>query len=519
MNDDFMMNALYSGAFTDGVAMSETLFQHDVFVLFLVLLNNTITKEINWYYYIHFLCIWIPIFFYLFKFHNATKLSDFLKLEFLILIFIGIWVTRLFTFTWIASLAGMISWLWFWRCINKNGVDWIAIVFISLISMLVRPPSFLLISFVAVIIQVIENLNPFIYKICKTNILSFIYKAGLPLIIILLFNQIFVATHINPANSKKFPLAWVTEEIGLKSEILSKTGALYDEVDYNLSRKFYFDDRFQGKISFISGSSIIKETFSLNYFGMMLKIFATNATKIIFDGMMFLFLIAIFFLHFGFSKDFKLALLLFLLILLFLLVPFVFLNMPVLKSRVIVPTFVFVLLYFWSVSYKKREEIKLDIISTKSLVLSALVLGLTITNLVYFAFKAHRIEKSTEILVNRVNYQNKFDKNLLFIDGDLWLWWPITGVSRIKVNQLRIPLMPGGWGMRSNTFQNLLKERGFSNLESGYKSGNLVFVNDKPILDDAWNLYFKKYFSDYKIKTSQITIVGEKAYAFTLIND
>ena len=61
-----------------------------------------------------------------------------------------------------------------------------------------------------------------------------------------------------------------------------------------------------------------------------------------------------------------------------------------------------------------------------------------------------------------------FDKNLLFIDGDLWLWWPITGVSRIKVNQLRIPLMPGGWGMMSNTFQNLLKERGFSNLESGY---------------------------------------------------
>jgi hypothetical protein len=252
---------------------------------------------------------------------------------------------------------------------------------------------------------------------------------------------------------------------------------------------------------------------------MMLKIFVSDAVNIIINEMMFLFLIAIFLLYFGFSKDFKLALFLFLLILLFLFVPFVFLNMPVLKSRVIIPTFVFVLLYFWSVSYKKKKELKFDNIINKSLVLSALVLGMIITNLVFFAFKAHKIEKSTEILVNQVNYQNKFDKNSLFIDGDLWLWWPITGVSRINVNQLRIPLLPGGWGMRSNTFQNLLKKKGFSNLESGYKSGNLVFVSNKPILDDSWNLYFKKYFSDYEIKNSPITIVGEKAYAFTLIKN
>ncbi len=80
-----------------------------------------------------------------------------------------------------------------------------------------------------------------------------------------------------------------------------------------------------------------------------------------------------------------------------------------------------------------------------------------------------------------------------------------------KGNQETIHLNRG-----SSTFDHILKNRGFSNLDEAYKSGKLAFMSISKDLPEPWDDYFDKYYKGYSQISKPVTLMGKKVYAVTL---
>lgn len=509
MNDDFIMNALYSGAFTEGRAIQETLFQHDSFVMFMVYLNNCVTNKINWFYYIHFLFIWIPIIAYLTKFIKVSRYKDILNVEMWLILFVGIWISKLFTFTWTSSVAGILAWLWFWRIKSKSWTDWFWIILLFIISTIVRPQSFMLIALIACIIKFPNLFTLYKNPSKATTLKLYLSNSIYPFIIILIVNQILINGHINYANEEKFPISWVTEESGLKDDILDNNPNQYDVVDYNVSKSFYFDDRFNGSELGLSRQSVVLKKLlgqPISYLVSQFKRFTTKLFKIL-TSKELLILLATFLVMA--QKEYKKELgIRFILIITFFGLFYLLTNMHILKERVIVPPIIFLVLYL--IINHSNGIMNFNIIS---LVLLVTIAVYTTGN----GIISNNHRKQSEHIISNLNKSNLAKQYLLYLDGGLNIWGKTFAISRIYMNKVRFSMLPGGWGMRSSTFESILKNKGFSNLDEAYKSGKLAFLSTKNELTEPWNLYFNKYYKEYHQVSRPITLLGEKAYAITLV--
>jgi hypothetical protein len=510
MNDDFMMNALYSGAFTEGKAIQETLFQHDVFVSSLIYLNNNVSNNINWFYYIHFLFIWVPIIVYLLKFVKVLSFKDFLNVEFWLVIFIGAWITRLFTFTWISSLSGILAWLWFWRVDKKTWTDWFWIITMVIISLIVRPHSFMLMALMACIIK-LPDLYTFLKNQSKVNTLRTYGKCAVyPFIIILLFNQIFVKGHISSADEEKFPVSWVAEESGLRDVIIKINPIQYDVVDYNVSGRFYFDDRFQGSELGLSRQTVVHKKLVEKPLGFIISQ-SKRLTKKLFEIMtgteLLLILITVLILaQKENKKDIGIKIVL---ILTFFCLFHLFTNLDILKERVIVPPILFLILY--SIINNKREA------GVKFKTFIFIMIGIIIVYITSNGISSRDHRKRSEDILSYLNKDGVVKPSFLYLDGGFSFWGRTFGIRRTDINKARFSMLPGGWGMRSSTFEHILKSRGFANLDEAYKSGELAFLSNEKYLTEPWTLYFAKYYKMYEQISTPITLLGEKAYAVTLV--
>ena len=511
MNDDFMMNALYSGAFTGGKAIHETLFQHDVFVSLLIYLNNNVSNNTNWFYYIHFLFIWGPIIVYLLKFVKVSIYKDFLNIEFWLILLVGIWITKLFTFTWISSVVGILAWLWFWREDKKTWIDWFWIISMILIAVIVRPQSFILMALMACIIK-LPDLFTFVKMPSKFDTLKLYGKYAIyPFIVVLIFNQIFVKGHINYADEEKFPVSWVAEESGLKELIVNINPKQYDVVDYNVSKRFYFDDRFQGSELGLNRQTVIYrkllEKPSSFIMGQSVR-FTKKLFKILLSKEFLLFLIT--FMVFAQKEKRKEFGIRFALILTFFIFFYVFTNLHILKERVIVPPILFLILYL--IIHNKREDSKM------SNMFCLIMIGITIVYITSSGISSRNHRKKSEYILSNLRKDSLVKRSsALYLDGDLSFGWETYKISRNDVHRVCFSTLPGGWGMRSSTFEYLLKKGGFANLDDAYKSGELAFLSNEKYLTKRWSLYFSKYYKEYEQISRPITLLGEKAYAVTLV--
>lgn len=510
MNDDFMMNALYSGVFTEGKAIHETLFQHDVFVSLLIYLNNNVSNNTNWFYYIHFLFIWGPIIAYLLKFVKVHSFKDFLNFELWLIFFVGIWITRLFTFTWISSVAGMLAWLWFWRDDKKTWTDWFWIITMVLISVIVRPQSFMLMSLMACIIK-LPDLYTFFKIPSKVNTLKLYGKyAVYPLIIVLIFNQIFVKGHINYADEEKFPVSWVAEESGLNDVILNINPNQYDVVDYNVSRRFYFDDRFQGADLGLNRQTVVYRKLlekPLSFTMVQSVRFTKKVFKILLSKEFLIILIT--FLIFAQKENRKEFGMKIALILTFFWLFHLVTNLDILKERVIVPPIVFLILYL-IINNERVDGVRFN-------TLSFIMIGIIIVYITSIGISSRNHRKQSKGILPYLYNDGLVKPSFLYLDGGFSFWRKAFRIGRIDIHRARFSMLPGGWGMRSSTFEYLIKNRSFANLDEAYKSGELAFLSNEKYLTEPWSLYFAKYYKEYEQISTPIALLGEKAYAVTLV--
>ncbi len=513
INDDFHQNLLYSGCFTEGRAISESLFQHNALIKIMVVLNNVVSSSINWYYFIHYFFIWTPISLYFIKFSSKTLFNRSWNADILVIIFLGVWISREFTFSWISSLNAIIAWVWFWKSTKKSYFDWFSILLMIAISYLVRTPSLILISIIALIIRTSDYL--FLADQEKPLVGRFITRNVLPIVILLFFIQLNGSNKTNGVDTKKFPFAWVTEEQYLSKTILEYNKSVYDDVDLQLSKGFYFDDRFDGYLKDFTAISAVRATMGYSYFKKMLYQFVFDIYKLLlnmkYGSLEFLILIILLPLY-SLERNSIKSLFLCVGLILFLLITLnIFLNLPILKSRVVLPPLVFVVFYF-NTFYNKL------FINRNKHINYMFFLVTSIYSLFYYTKSQKNLILSEQIIT-----QSKLNKTLsaecLYMDQTGSSILKIGQIGRICTNNLDLPILPFGWMMLSNTFAHKLKFKGYNNLDQAFKSGRLQFLNSQNKLPEPWVNYFKKYFSDYKMVPKSIIVMGNKVFEYKLIKE
>jgi hypothetical protein len=187
----------------------------------------------------------------------------------------------------------------------------------------------------------------------------------------------------------------------------------------------------------------------------------------------------------------------------------ILLNVPVLKPRILIPPIIIIFLYF--IKHSDAQK------SNKTTVVS---FGFLIIILIYtlsYSFQSQENLSVSNQKMCQITSQPSEVSDLLFLDGDFEISSNFTKLSRSKLAQLDFAILPGGWGMRSSTFDYILKSRGFSNLDDAYKSGKLAFVSISKELPKPWDDYFEKYYKDYSQISQPITLMGKNVYAVTLL--
>ena len=506
MNDDWMNNLLCAGGFTNGFAISEKMHQNYYFVKTLVWFNNMVSNEINWYYYVHFVFLWFPIMAYLLRFNNLKKLnirSVISDIEFWVWLFLGVWMVKIFTFTWIASMAAIISWLWFWRQENKKFWDWVFIFIGLIISISVRPQSFMLINSMAFLIItvnkiVFENLSN-ISKIFK----EIAKKAIVPFLFLFILYTFFIKNHIDYANEKKFPFAWVAEESHLKSFIIQDNGSNYDEIDYDISRRFFFDDRYQDFEVRGRQEMVFKalRNSPYRYIKKATTRFFRETTDILFSLIVLVMLAAV--LVLSEIRNIKKIILTFIIIIAFFGSMYLMTNLHILKDRVILPPIFFLILFYLS----KVETSKLKYGHQKVLFI------FLITCMVFQIAKG--ISVNQIVSPSRISNSKLLpEDNLLLINADLSAL--NANAPRTYVNQLRYKIMPMGWGMRSTTFSNILKNNGISNIQEGIEAGKIGFLLRSNPIEKTYSDYFEKYFPNDSFSCEKIMVNDKQRYIYSL---
>ena len=511
INDDFHQNLLYSGCFTEGKAINESLFQHHIFIKILVFFNNQVSSNVNWYYYVHYLLIWLPISLYFIKFlPNSINVKHW-GVELFLILFLGIWITREFTFTWISCINGIIAWVWFWKPNKKIFFDWFSISLLLIINFLVRPPSFIFITIVALIVKASDYF--FSLENNKYTINKLLKEIKFPLILLLLCSLFLGLEKTNGVNKDKFPFAWVTEEDFLAKTILVLNKSNYDDIDLNVSKVFYFDDRFEGSSNPIDANIVVQNTMGYLYFKQMLYKFGWSLYRIFFQlsyGSLEFFLLIILLplhskSHFKRKSIFLSAVLSFLL-LLFLYIGF---NMPLLKPRVILPPLVFILFYFTANSknfdIKQTKNVKYGFITVISIYL------------IFYSNKSLKNAAFSKQIMAESKLNRSVADEYLYMDQTSSTFKDLTQVSRWSINKIELQIMPFGWMMLSNTFHNCLKIKGFNNLDEAFSSGRLVFLNKENDLPSIWDSYFRKYYDDYSIEIKPLRVMGKEVFSFRLI--
>jgi len=506
MNDDWMNNLLCSGGFTNGFAISEKMHQNYYFVKTLVWFNNIVNNQINWYYYVHFVFLWFPIMAYLLRFNNLKKLniqSVISDIEFWVWLFFGVWLVKIFTFTWIASMAAIISWLWFWRQENKKFWDWVFISIGLIISICVRPQSFMLVNVMAFLIMLVNKIT----FVDLSNVLSIskeiAKKAIVPFLFLFILYTFFIKNHIDYANEKKFPYAWVAEESHLKSFIINNNGGNYDEIDYNLSKRFFFDDRFQ-EFEVKDRQEIVFQALRNSPYRYIKKVtsrFFREISDILFSLIVFVMLVIV--LVLSEIRNIKKIIFTFLVIVSFFGSMYLLTNLHILKDRVILPPIFFLILFYLS----KVDSVKLKYVNQK-----ALFIFLITTMVVQIAkgVSVNQIVNPPRILNSKLLHEN----NLLLINADLSAL--NANAPRACVNQLRYKIMPMGWGMRSSTFNTILQKKSIRNIQEGIESGKIGFLLGSNPMEKTYSDYFEKYFPNDSFSCDKIMVNDNQRYIYSI---
>jgi hypothetical protein len=506
MNDDWMQNLLYSGSFTNGVAISENLFQFQYFIDLLVWMNNQLSNIVNWYYYVHFIFLWFPIVAYLLKFNNLKKLniqSVISDIEFWVWLFLGVWMVKTFTFTWIASMAAIISWLWFWRQEKKKVLDWIFISLSLIISICVRPQSFMLINVMAVVIMLVNKIA-FVDLSNVFRILKEIAKKTIvPFLFLFILYTFFIKNHIDYANEKKFPFAWVAEESHLMSILLNENGGNYDEIDYNLSKRFFFDDRFQD-LEVKGRQEIVFQALRNAPYRYIKKVtlrFFHETSDILFSLMVIAMLVSV--LVLSETRNIKKIIFTFLVIIAFFGSMYLLTNLHILKERVILPPIFFLFLFYLS----KVEMVKLNYAKQKVLFV---ILITTMVVQIAKGVSVNQIVSSSKISMLKMLPED----NLLLINADLSVL--DANAPRVCVNLLRFNVMPMGWGMRSSTFNTILQKKGISNIHEGIEAGKIGFLLGTYPIEKTYSDYFEKYFPNDSFSCNKIMVNDNQRFIYSL---
>jgi hypothetical protein len=506
MNDDWMQNLLYSGSFTNGVAIGENLFQFQYFIDLFVWMNNQLSNIVNWYYHVHFIFLWFPIVAYLLRFNTLKKLSIqsvISDIEFWFWLFLGVWMVKIFTFTWIASMAAIISWLWFWRQENKKFWDWVFISIGLIISICVRPQSFMLINVMAVVIMLVNKIA-FVGLSDVLRIFKEIAKKAIvPFLFLFILYTFFIRNHINYANEKKFPYAWVAEESHLKSILLNENGGNYDEIDYNLSKRFFFDDKFQD-LEVKSRQEIVFQALQnapYTYLKNAAVRFVRKISDILFSAIVILLLVTVLLL--SEARNIKKIIFTFLVIISFFGLMYLLTNLHIFKDRVILPPIFFLILFYLA----KVETSKLKYGHQKALFI------FLITSMVVQIAKGVSVNQ----IVNRPRISNSKlfpEDNLLLINADLSAL--DANAPRACVNQLRYNMMPMGWGMRSSTFNTILQKKGISNINEGIETGKIGFLLGTYPIEKTYSDYFEKYFPNDSFSCDKIMVNDNQRFIYSL---
>jgi len=500
INDDFLLNALYSGSFTEGNAYTDVLFQHRYFNFLMIWLNNNISNGVNWYFLIHFILLWTSIFGYLIL--ARTRESSILKdSEFWVWLFIGVWFSYNITFTWISAILGIISWLTLMKDGEKFYIHWIFIGMVFFLSFLVRPQ-------ILILLTIIVNVHcVFLYYFrhsISINKLKLIFSISIS---ILLVYKLMIPNNVENSPLKKFPYQWVTEQSFLKEEILAENQDSFSIVDYEVAHNFFYDDRFSKvpitKFNTQSGTlkHFIHRIGLINYLKKCSRIFFTKFIRVLSKS--YLLIILLFFVLFLPRRVINDTLILFLIILVIECLVFMATNLRISKERVLIPPFILVVLYYLFNGDEKMYTFKkcsiISLISLISLILIFLFLSIN-----YFKSQAFNLrEKQFSSIFNKI--ENKIcdqsnSQKKLFFDPSFVLWNEIwSNTSRAKVYNFRTNLLPPSWAMRSVACDKRLEYFGVSSIQNAINKNKIIFLIGNSDKNLVWVNYLNKYKTNNQI--------------------
>jgi hypothetical protein len=490
INDDFLLNVLYSGGFTRGHAFPDILFQHRYFTDVLIWLNNSISININWYYLLHFILLWLSICGYLIL--CKSEISIWRDEEFWICLFLGVWFSYKLTFTWVSSILGIMSWLMFLKNGKKSYIHWIFILLGFCFSFLVRPQ-------ITILLLIVLNIHcVFLYFFRKKISFTKAKLIFISSILILLFYKILVPNNTENSPLKKYPYQWVTEQSFLKDEIIRSNKKVFDVIDFEVAHQFFYDDRFDG----MPNSELNSHSSTLKRFVNSIGLFnyIKKSSRVFFNKFILVFyksyiIIILFFLillsHRQIAKD---VVIMFIIIFLIECLIFMLTNLRISKERVLMPPFVLIMLYYFfneEIIIKPISSFSLIGIICPSLILLVLCSGLYFSSILNV--KEKKIDTVMDVFEKKLSFRSNAGQKL-YSDPTFVMWNYIwSNKCRYKVNNFRTHLLPPSWAMRSLAFEKCLKYSGVSSLQSALDRKKLIILLKNSDKSSVWIEYLNKY--------------------------